>query len=88
MKIIRPTLTVLLAGSWVAFVSCESKEEKRRDQALERKADALEDQAKMTRKEGEREKEAIKADADATKEARDREAKELEKAAKETRKDK
>ncbi|BCU76157.1 hypothetical protein llg_08720 [Luteolibacter sp. LG18] len=85
MKLLRPTLTILLAGSSIAFVSCKSEEEKRQDKALERHADALEDQAKMTRKAGEREAAAIKDEAAAAKEAADLKAKQLEEAAKETR---
>lgn len=88
MKLIRPTLTLLIAGSALAFVSCDSKEEKRHDAALERKADALEDQATATKKEGERRAAAIKDSAEATKDAAKEDAKALEKAAEQTREQK
>ncbi len=59
MKTILP-LALALAAS-VTFVSCDSKEEKARANALEKKADALEAQADATRKVGEARAEAVEA---------------------------
>ena len=49
------TITILLSGvSLLALSACDSKEEQRREKALERKADSLEDTAEATREKGEK----------------------------------
>ena len=48
----------------LSLAACDSKQENQREQALENKADALEDQADATRKAGERKADAIEDSKD------------------------
>ena len=88
----------------LAFAACDSKEENQRENALENKADRLENQADATRKAGERKADAIEdtkvgndklklntpqdKEADATRKAADARADGLENKADEVRKEK
>ena len=74
-------LSSLALTSALALGACDSKQEQARENALENRADRLEDQAKMTKKAGE-------ADADATKRAAAAQADALKKAAEQTREQK
>lgn len=48
-------ITIILSGvSLFALSGCDSKEEQRREKALERKADTLEDKAEATREQGDK----------------------------------
>jgi hypothetical protein len=92
------TLSALsLASALLLLPSCDSKEEERREKALERKADTLEDAAKTARERGEKTADNIensdpglnsnsteRAAAEARKEA-ERKADQLEDAADSTR---
>ncbi len=86
----RPNLQVAAIGKYMKFqpllilaaalslVACDSKQEKERKDALENRADTLEDQAKVTKK-------AADANADATKKGADAQADALKKEADRTR---
>jgi hypothetical protein len=88
------------ASALLLFTACDSKEEQRREKALERKADTLEDQAKTTREKGEKKADAIESadpglnssatqkDAKATRTEAEIKADELEDAAKAAREQK
>ena len=90
-------ITILVSGLGLALCACDSKEEQRRERALERKADALEDAAQATRDRGEKTADAIKKEdpglnapstnraADAVKTDAERKADALEDAADATR---
>jgi hypothetical protein len=57
----KTILLPLLSAATTLFMlsACDSKEEQRREKALERKADTLEDQAKTVRERGEKTADAI-----------------------------
>jgi hypothetical protein len=76
-------LALFLSGMFL--VSCDTKQEDVRDQAIENKADALEGEADLTRKQGEAAADSVEDRADAAREAADQEAKRLEDAADSTR---
>src|SRR3954469_20922275 len=73
------TPIALLLAAAIALVACKSKEEKAREQALEKRADALEnqadrvkdaakDQAKVDKAAGDAQAEALKKEAERTRE--------------------
>lgn len=71
----------LLTITALAFTGCDSKEEKLRKEALENKADSLEDAAAKAKKDAERDAKAEKIEGE-------RKAEELKKAAERTREQK
>ena len=92
MKMI-PILTAIAALA--IFAGCDSKNESARKDALENKADSLEDQAKATRKSAERTADATESskknldrEAEAIRLEGERRAAALKEAAKETREQK
>jgi hypothetical protein len=95
------TPAIIFSGLSMALLcGCDSKEEQRRERAIERNADALEDAADATRERGEKKADAIERSdpgpnaasteraADATRDAAEGKADALEDAAKATRDDK
>jgi hypothetical protein len=96
-KNMKPIHIILSGLGLLALSACDSKEEQRREKALERKADALEDAAEATREKGDKVSDAIKKDdpglnapstnraADAVKTDAERKADALEDAADATR---
>lgn len=59
MKTIPTLLAASVAALTTMLVSCDSKQEQARERSLENKADALEEQAKAVKKEGEQHADAI-----------------------------
>ena len=53
------TIASLTLASAVLLTACDSKEEERREKALERKADTLEESAKTAREQGEKKADRI-----------------------------
>lgn len=60
--------TFLTVTAALSLCACDSKQEQAREQTLENRADRLEDQAKVTKKAGEADAEALKKEADRTRE--------------------